>query len=127
MTVAKDRIKTFTRGGASIATFKDENVKMISSGITSKNNENEIIFSTNDYLYIFDINTNHIVRQISFQNEKSILKMERRLYVSGKKGEIAILDPRSYRLQQSHNLYKGGICDFDVKDNLLVTCGFSLS
>jgi PAB-dependent poly(A)-specific ribonuclease subunit 2 len=55
----------------------------------------------------------------------TIRKGQRLVACAGINGELSLRDPRTLRVEHRIEAHTGGICDIDIKGDLLVSCGWS--
>jgi PAB-dependent poly(A)-specific ribonuclease subunit 2 len=60
------------------------------------------------------------------ENGCAIIRQHPRFLCTGDpQGNVELRDPVSLKLEHSLEAHTGSLSDFDVHENLLVTCGFS--
>ena len=88
-------------------------------------------------VYDFDVERRRILRQLNIGDEQADCMLIKSssppgvnnglLCTGSSSGQIMLRDPFTLRFVHKFQPHSGSLSDFDVQDNCLVTCGFSLT
>ena len=76
-------------------------------------------------LFSLDIVKEKIINQTKMKEGSCVLKYGKYLAAGSVNGTLNLMDPKSFKIEHSFPCHSGTISDIDLKENLLVTCGFS--
>ncbi|XP_069509890.1 PAN2-PAN3 deadenylation complex catalytic subunit PAN2 isoform X5 [Ambystoma mexicanum] len=124
--LTKNNLKYMTRGGLAIFDYlMDDGSDMHSMLLTDNNTL--LLGGMQDHITEIDLNTVQESQKFTVDIPGiTIMRQSNRFFFCGHtSGKVSLRDLRSYQAEQEFDAYSGGLSDFDVHGNLLVTCGYS--
>jgi PAB-dependent poly(A)-specific ribonuclease subunit 2 len=76
-------------------------------------------------MYVFDLQMERIVQEVPLSQGLVSIQKGRMVCCGGVNGEVSLHDPRSYRIEHVLQPHLGGVSDIDIKNDILVTCGYA--
>eukprot|EP01012_Entosiphon_sulcatum_P014900 TRINITY_DN19921_c0_g2_i1.p1 TRINITY_DN19921_c0_g2~~TRINITY_DN19921_c0_g2_i1.p1 ORF type:complete len:1237 (+),score=186.89 TRINITY_DN19921_c0_g2_i1:755-4465(+) len=123
-----DTLRVHSKGGLANLTFMDSSMAQLLSFAYADSSRSQLCLAgTLPDIYILDFVSNAIAQQVSLSQGTAVVKNAGRFVCcGGTMGDISIRDARNIAdqvvlFEKAH----GTIGDMDVKDSLLVSCGFS--
>jgi PAB-dependent poly(A)-specific ribonuclease subunit 2 len=110
--------------------FHDQLLVFTSTGSSSSKSslsQQRIVLGGNlNSLFSVDVRTDDIVDRVTTTQGVCVLKTGSRYVVSGGiMGELSLRDPRTLKAEHNFEVHTGSISDIEIKNDLLVTCGFA--
>eukprot|EP01102_Stenamoeba_stenopodia_P011267 TRINITY_DN3445_c0_g2_i2.p1 TRINITY_DN3445_c0_g2~~TRINITY_DN3445_c0_g2_i2.p1 ORF type:complete len:224 (-),score=26.49 TRINITY_DN3445_c0_g2_i2:611-1282(-) len=127
ITLSENGLRIQKKGGLPRATFGGEEMHDLTCMTFSGSNTSEILIGgdTASSMLVFNTQLGRIEREVELSQGLVSIRRGRLVNCAGVNGEITMHDPRSYRVEHVLQAFNGGISDIDVKNDLLVACGFT--
>lgn len=127
-----DSIRLGTAEGITVCNIKSDELKGLNAMSYTSNTQTEIfvggdVEATGSRIFRIDT-INHCISG-SFHYPHSIVMMEtnlKHIIIGRADGHVDIMDPKSTRILESYNCHSSGLSKISVKENSLVTAGFSI-
>ncbi|XP_077293018.1 PAN2-PAN3 deadenylation complex catalytic subunit PAN2 isoform X2 [Arctopsyche grandis] len=130
LALTKSSLKLHIRRGIPKFTYKSCNMMDMQCLVTMNNNR-IIMGGHQNKLVDFDLNRLKEVNQHLLDTPESncaILRRHSHMLATGDpRGAITLHDPVSLKTQHVINTHSASLSDFDIQDNLIVSCGFSMN
>ncbi|XP_074658834.1 PAN2-PAN3 deadenylation complex catalytic subunit PAN2-like [Tubulanus polymorphus] len=124
--LTSDMLRCYARFGNSQYSYTDENLQNMQCML--QNSPTSLLIAGHQKTVIeFDFNQGRRLRLMEVgEHGCAILRYSNRYICAGDtSGKVTLRDPNTLKAEHVLDAHNGTLSDFDVRDNLLVTCGFS--
>lgn len=125
LSISSDTLRCHTKGGLLLNSVQDfENLLTFSYQDNQK--MKLLISGDTKSMYSFDLSQGIVTDIYTTENGICVTKLGKLLCCGQLNGKISLYDPKNLKKEFTLDVHTGTISDIDIKDNLLVSCGFSL-
>ena len=129
ISLSSDSLRIHSKGGVSKCSFYDYQIlkQFNCASFTTKQKDEFLLAGDGEQVLLFDVESSLPKSYIttSMNNIYKISSSQRAVCFGSIDGKVGIYDSRVYREIHSLQSHSGGLYDLDLKNDLLVTCGFS--
>jgi PAB-dependent poly(A)-specific ribonuclease subunit 2 len=124
--LSSTQMKCHSRGGISINSVSQGDIPQLSSfSFTDYQKSKIVMVGEAKVVLTYDVQSGSLDK-FDVESDVGVVKSGKNVYCGHLNGKIGIYDPRnSFKMEHSFEAHSGNISDIDVKENLMVTCGFT--